>query len=461
MYQLISIVILIITQITHQYIWIQKVGVVRLQETIEVSQKVAEKGEQRAKIIGTSAILSQLVHGLRQGSSYLKWYDHAMPSTSRVVSVIDNRKNSVNGLVVLEKDPLMHTRASSFIDGIKNICTNGEKRGEMGKIMRKYLQADVYPLVEGFLLGGSSNLSSVQKNEVKRAGVSHLLSASGSNVSLVLVLNSPLLWKRFGRFFTGLFGVIAVVAYVLIAGCSAPLLRAASSSTLAIAASLFNHQATSLRVLLVSCAMMVLVSPHFLTSVGFQLSVAATLGICLFSKHSPNKRKKNIDASRKMLKSIDWQSLIVTARWHKANKVLKHIANSVGRSCRESFGTTLAAQVFTLPIILYHFHELSIVVLVSNVALLWLMPFIITVTVLLLIAAVLHLHILAVMLGIVTSLFVRVFTMIVHFFGSSDKVLVIFSQSQAHRVVFVYLLSILILFVMHKWTRERSTISNT
>jgi competence protein ComEC len=122
-------------------------------------------------------------------------------------------------------------------------------------------------------------------------------------------------------------------------------------------------------------------------------------------------------------------------------------------SCKESLRTTLAAQVFTLPIILYHFHELSTVVLVSNVALLWLMPYIVTASVMLFIAASLNIHILAVVFGALTTFLTHIFLKLVQLFGGSAHSLLPLTEPQAHRIVFVYFISTLILLVAQKWSK--------
>lgn len=328
------------------------------------------------------------------------------------------------------------------------------KREEIGKRMRKYLSGEVFPFVEGFLLGGSEKLSYEQKSEVKRAGVSHLLSASGSNVSLVLILNSPFLWKRFGRIFTGLLGVVSVVAYVSIAGCSVPLLRAAVGGTLLIIVALIHRQASSLRILMFSCITLMIVSVSFLTNIGFQLSAAATLGLCLFSKHKPKESRAKVDLSMRIRDRIDWQLGKNTARARTTCRSVKQIANAIIGSCKVSLRTTLAAQVFTLPIILYHFHELSTVVLVSNVALLWLMPYIITASVMLLIAAALNIHILAVVFGALTTFLTHIFLKLVQLFGGSAHSPLPFTQSQAYWIVFVYFVCTLIVLVAQKWLKS-------
>lgn len=374
--------------------------------------------------------------------------------TSSVIRIFDNCKKGVNGLVVQEKMGYAHNRVSSFINRVKNVCISGEKREEIGKRMQKYLSREVFPFVEGFLLGGSEKLSYEQKSEVKRAGVSHLLSASGSNVSLVLILNTPFLWKRFGRNFTGLLGVMSVAAYVSIAGCSAPLLRAAVGGSLLIMVTLMHRQASSLRILVLSCIILTIVSESFLTNIGFQLSAAATLGLCLFSKYNPKESREKVDLSMRIRDKIDWQLGKNTARARTTRHIIKQIANAIIGGCKNSLRTTLAAQAFTLPIILFHFHEMSAVVLVSNVALLWLMPYIITASVMLIIAATLNIHILAVVFGALTTILTHIFLKLVQLFGESTYSLLEFTQSQAYWIVFVYFVSTSIVLTAQKWFKS-------
>jgi competence protein ComEC len=98
-----------------------------------------------------------------------------------------------------------------------------------------------------------------------------------------------------------------------------------------------------LNTLAFTAAAMSLLNPHVLWDLGFQLSVAATLGLVLYAEPLSDAFKR------------------ATSRY-----IPQETANRLARPVGEYFLFTLAAQLVTLPVLAYHFRSISLVSLIAN-----------------------------------------------------------------------------------------------
>jgi len=228
-----------------------------------------------------------------------------------------------------------------------------ETRGLVGSVLEgkkavvKKLQSIVpephASFLSGLLFGGSSSLSQDLKDSFSRTGTSHILAASGFNVSLFTVFFLGwILGTRLKR--KQALGAVALVLfiYVIMAGASPAVVRAAIMASLLLVGKLVSRRASMRNVLLFTAAIMLLVNPLILLDdVGFQLSFVATIGL-----------------------------LFVAPR-------LDHLFPFLPKlfGIRESFIASLVAIVLTLPIVLWHFASVSLVAPIINLLILPIIPF--------------------------------------------------------------------------------------
>ncbi|MGE0639191.1 MAG: DNA internalization-related competence protein ComEC/Rec2 [Thermoanaerobaculia bacterium] len=170
--------------------------------------------------------------------------------------------------------------------------------------------------------GDAEALPDDERRAFRRAGLAHLVAASGMNVALVVTA------VAFAATFAGrrtrvtLFAV-AILSYLLLVGPVPSLLRASVMATVALAAVAFGRPPLVLHCLALAIAGMLLVSPAMSMDVGFQLSCAATLGLV-------------VGVPR------------LVERWRRGP-----------RSLRAALATAVAAQVATLPLSIPVFHAFS------------------------------------------------------------------------------------------------------
>lgn len=144
------------------------------------------------------------------------------------------------------------------------------------------LPFDRRALLSGFLLGDDRELSGPIEADFRAAGLTHLLAVSGQNVAFVMAVAGPLLRRL--RLRGRLIGSLAVIAFFAVVTRAEPsVLRASAMAALACWAAFSGRPASRMRILCLAVAGLVLIDPMLPRSVGFQLSVGASLGLALLA----------------------------------------------------------------------------------------------------------------------------------------------------------------------------------
>jgi len=198
-------------------------------------------------------------------------------------------------------------------------------------------------LMAGILLGVDNGIPDDIQQAFKNTGTAHIIAISGFNIAIIAGIFILLFSRFFGKRWGAVAAVAGIILYTILVGASPSVVRAAIMGSLSIFALQIGRRQAALNTLGFVAALMALWNPLVLWDVGFQLSFAATLGLVLFAEPLEN--------------------LIVrlTSRWLSAEK-----AKKVATPIAEFFLLTLAAQVTTLPIIAYHFGQISLIALVAN-----------------------------------------------------------------------------------------------
>lgn len=206
-------------------------------------------------------------------------------------------------------------------------------------------------LLAGILLGDESGLSDKVKTAFNDTGTRHIIAISGFNISII----AGLFLAAFGRWLGARKGAwlagIGVALYTLLVGADASVVRAAIMGILTLIALQTGRQSFALNTLGFSAALMALFNPLVLWDVGFQLSFAATLGLVLYAEPLHLWAQKWLEA-------------------HLHSDRAKQISGPV----KDYLLLTIAAQITTLPILLYYFQRLSLFSLPANVLILPIQP---------------------------------------------------------------------------------------
>ena len=214
----------------------------------------------------------------------------------------------------------------------------------------------IYPepeasLFAGILLGDESGISDSLKEAFNKTGTRHIVAISGFNISIIAGLFLATLTRWLGVRRGIWLAAAGVILYTLLVGAEASVVRAAIMGVLALVARQVGRQQFALNTLAFTGAFMALINPLVLWDVGFQLSFAATLGLILFA--DPLKRRLEL---------------------FLAERVSKEAQTRISGPIYEYFLLTLAAQITTLPLLLYHFERFSLISFPANVLILWAQP---------------------------------------------------------------------------------------
>lgn len=180
-------------------------------------------------------------------------------------------------------------------------------------------------LIASLAFGYSDYLDGEDEAEMKTLGVIHAISVSGLHVVLVFSLLRVFLGKGISLGATSL--------YVLLTGAPFSALRALFMIIMFSLAPNVKKNYNALSSLAISAAVITICTPYAPFQLGFTLSFLATLGMVLFSKPLNNK----------------------------LYRLPKHI--------RKTVATSLSAQVFTMPVIMYSFNECSLTFILGNLIL--------------------------------------------------------------------------------------------
>lgn len=198
-------------------------------------------------------------------------------------------------------------------------------------------------LLAGILLGIEGGIPEDLMQAFRLTGTAHIIAISGFNFAII----SGLLVILFGRLLGPWRGMLAawagIALYAVLAGASAGVVRAAIMGGLAVLALRFGRRSSALNTLAFVAALMALFDPHVLWDVGFQLSFMATLGLMLYADPLASGFTR------------------FAARWIP-QETARRLAGPVG----EYLLFTLAAQLTTLPLILFYFHQAAFISLLAN-----------------------------------------------------------------------------------------------
>ncbi|OQY25798.1 MAG: DNA internalization-related competence protein ComEC/Rec2 [Anaerolineaceae bacterium 4572_32.1] len=202
-------------------------------------------------------------------------------------------------------------------------------------------------LLTGILLGIETGIPRYLMDDFSTTGTTHIIAISGFNFAIIAGMLSALGARLFGRARSFYFALGGIVLYTLLVGASGAVVRAAVMGGLYAWGVHLGRQSDALNSTMAAALLMTAWNPQCLWDLGFQLSFAATLGLVLFS--DPLQRR-----FEKLLNQL------LPANWVKP----------VSAFLNEALIVTSAAQITTLPIILYNFRQLSLVTLLTNLLIL-------------------------------------------------------------------------------------------
>ncbi len=135
----------------------------------------------------------------------------------------------------------------------------------------------------GLVVGDDREQDEFTGFRFRASGLTHLLAVSGQNLAFVLVALSPLTERVTFRW-RWILGAFAIVAFVLVTRAEPSVMRAAVMAVLGLTAAAAGRTASGIRVLGLAVILLLVGDPMLVESVGFRLSVAATIGLVALTR---------------------------------------------------------------------------------------------------------------------------------------------------------------------------------
>jgi len=208
-------------------------------------------------------------------------------------------------------------------------------------------------LARPIVFGGQQGLAQNIRDDFQKVGLTHIMAVSGFNISIIAaVVMATLLGLGLPRRYAFYLASLFLAGYIILVGAPASATRAGLMGFLVLWALKLGRLNKITNSLILAAAVLLLINPRLLRDdVGFQLSFLAIAGLV-------------------------YAYPILEALWQKLKlPKLKGVSDALL--------ITLAAQVFTLPILAYNFSQISLIAPLSNIAVLWVLPIL---TILILIA---------------------------------------------------------------------------
>lgn len=201
---------------------------------------------------------------------------------------------------------------------------------------------------KALLLGDRTDVDYEVSTAFKISGVSHIIAVSGLHVSILFAVIYLFTARR--RVLTALIGIPAVLMFAAVAGFTPSITRACIMQILMMLALLFDREYDPGTSLAFAGLVMLCINPLVITSVSFQLSVGCMAGIFLFSQRVKNR----------ILHLRPWRG------W-KGKKLRVRLLHWIAGSVSVS----VSAMVFTTPLVALYFGAVSLVGVITNILILW------------------------------------------------------------------------------------------
>lgn len=208
-----------------------------------------------------------------------------------------------------------------------------EVKNSAKETILKFVPGDEGGLLVGMLLGDRDGITPEVKEAFRNTGTTHIIAISGSNITIAVGLVTFVAGRFFRKRTTLIIALAGIIFYVALVGASPAVTRAGLMGALALIGVLAGREYEGLLGLEASALLMTLYQPRVLMDIGWQLSFVATLGLIVIAQPLQ-----------------DWKPV---KSWPP---VLK-----------EGLLITFAAEIMTVPLAAYYFHQISFVSLAANV----------------------------------------------------------------------------------------------
>ena len=290
-------------------------------------------------------------------------------------------------------------------------------RDKLSNSLSTVLSGEELNLAQALILGDREGLSIETNDAFANTGAMHILAVSGLHVGILMQILIRILsffssWLNKNR--ATIFALIIIWIYAFVTGFSPSIVRSVIMFSLLSIASIHGKSYSDFNILAFSALVILIWKPVFLFDVGFQLTYTAMLGIFWFFPFL----KKQFYSRYKLIQ-------------------LLYEGTVIG----------IAAQITTVPLTLYYFHQFPNYFILTNLAL---MAFSFVVLLLALVLSVLFWLVpIKLLVGFVLQKVLALMLLIVHFINDLPGAVADGYSLEVHEVFFLFLLIIVFFITLH------------
>jgi len=261
------------------------------------------------------------------------WIAHAFHDQANALKIIPTMVLMLWGALVAQ----YHDSSSFLSELVSSDWIVNTRQYFLSKIDHAFVDPESNAFAKSLLFGTKSDMSPSLKTAYQQLGILHIIAISGMHLDILFkLLEKSTLWlpnKNWARWSKLITLLLIVWSYTLIAHAGPSVVRASLFFSTLLIGRFFHFNIFSLNTISIGILLVLLYNSQIITGIGLQLSYAAVVGIHFFYK--PLFALLPLD--NKILQ-VAWSNLAIS----------------------------IAAQLTTLPIILYYFHSSSSLSIIGN-----------------------------------------------------------------------------------------------
>jgi competence protein ComEC len=209
------------------------------------------------------------------------------------------------------------------------------------KLLQTYhkigLNKTLYSILAALTLGYRNDLEAHTKQIFSKAGIMHVMALSGFNVAIIALALGYMLgvMERFrsGKVLQTAIIILGIWLFAIVTGLSPSVTRASVMISFVMAGRLLQAQINTYNILFASAFVLLAFSPALLADVSFQLSFSAVLGIIIYQPV--------------IYRFLVFKNMLADKTW-------------------KLFTVSCAAQLSTLPLTIFYFHQFPVYFWLTN-----------------------------------------------------------------------------------------------
>jgi competence protein ComEC len=188
-------------------------------------------------------------------------------------------------------------------------------------------------LLSGMIIGYKNGLDENAFSAFSKAGLTHIMVASGMNVAFI-ILPLTFIFKKLhmGTLPSSILTILVLILFVFVAGFSASVVRAVIMGIMILLGKILMRETDIYTSISASAIILLILNPYTIFDIGFQLSFSATISLVIFYP------KINVFVNRKY----------------------------IPRFISDTLAATVSAQIGVVPVTLYYFNNFSTISILSN-----------------------------------------------------------------------------------------------